>query len=202
MKRNIYVFIVCILAVSAFASCDNNNESTEDVKNEIRVKVYNTSTWNSVTNSMDTVVGATVNLISDAETISAKTDNNGIATFSGVKENGYSLIASQGDLCNLINKSTKGDTVIGNLIIGVYSSQADIENSANYSKAVVGGCKLDDVNRDGLINDNDKITGGYLDFEYKYKDLNNDGVIDVKDLLNGRLVELDNIVEYKIYIGK
>jgi len=66
----------------------------------------------------------------------------------------------------------------------------------------VGGIKLADVNGDGIINDKDKVSGGYLKFEYQYKDLNADGIIDVKDLVNGGLVGIDNQVEKTIYIGK
>ena len=199
MKKNMYAIFACLLV---FVSCDKTNEPTTIVKNEIRVKVYSTQTWNSTTNKMDTVAGATVNLVSDSATVSAVTDNKGIATFSGVKEKGYSLVASKGNLSNLINKTTINNKVVGNLIIGVYTSQTDIESSAQYSNSIVGGIKLADVNGDGIINDKDKVSGGYLKFEYQYKDLNADGIIDVKDLLNGGLVGIDNQVEKTIYIGK
>ena len=200
MKKNMYAIFACLLV---FVSCDKTNEpTTSTIKNEIRVKVYSTLTWNSTTNKMDTVAGATVNLVSDSATVSAVTDNKGIATFSGVKEKGYSLVASKGNLSNLINKTTINNKVVGNLIIGVYTSQTDIESSAQYSNAIVGGIKLADVNGDGIINDKDKVSGGYLKFEYQYKDLNADGIIDVKDLLNGGLVGIDNQVEKTIYIGK
>jgi hypothetical protein len=199
MKNYMYAIFACLLA---FVSCDKTNEPTSTIKNEIRVKVYNTLTWNSITNKMDSVVRATVNLVSDSATISAVTDNKGIATFSGVKEKGYYLVASKGDLSNLINKSTTNNKTVGNLIVGVYTSQTDIESSAQYSNAIVGGIKLADVNGDAIINDNDKVSGRYLKFEYQYKDLNADGVIDVKDLLNGGLVGIDNQVEKTVFIGK
>jgi len=199
MKKNIYAIFACLLV---FVSCDKTNEPTTTVKNEIRVKVYSTQTWNSTTNKMDTVAGATVNLVSDSATVSAVTDNKGIATFSGVKEKGYYLVASKGDLSNLINKTTTNNKIVGNLIIGVYISQTDIESSAQYSNAIVGGAKLADVNGDGIINGNDKTQGNYLKFEYQYKDLNADGIIDVKDFLNGGLVGIDNQVEKTVYIGK
>jgi len=198
MKRNIYLVLVCLLS---FVSCDKTNEPVATIKNEIKVKVYSTTTWNSTTNKMDTVIGATVNLISDSATISVVTDNKGVATFSNVKAKSYYLVASKGDLSNLVNKSTASNKIVGNLIIGVYSSQEDIASSATYTNAVVGGSKLYDVNGDARINDNDKVEGNYLKFEYQYKDLNADGVIDVKDLLNGSLVEIDNQVEKNIFIG-
>ena len=198
MKRNIYLVLVCLLS---FVSCDKTNEPVATIKNEIKVKVYSTTTWNSTTNKMDTVIGATVNLISDSATISVVTDNKGVATFSNVKAKSYYLVASKGDLSNLVNKSTASNKIVGNLIIGVYSSQEDIASSATYTNAVVGGYKLYDVNGDARINDNDKVEGNYLKFEYQYKDLNADGVIDVKDLLNGSLVEIDNQVEKNIFIG-
>ena len=77
MKKNIYVVLACILV---FVSCGKTNEPVvSTVKNEVKVKVYNTATWNQATNKMDTVVGATVYLISDSLKLTAKTDNNGIA---------------------------------------------------------------------------------------------------------------------------
>ena len=199
MKKNIYLILLCLLS---FVSCGKTNEPDATVKNELKIKVYSTATWNSTTNKLDTVVGATVNLISDSATVSAVTDNNGFATFSGVKEKKYYLVASKGDLSNLTNKTTLNNKIVGNLIIGVYSSQADIASSAANSNAVVGGSKLADVNGDGIINANDKVQGNYLKFEFQYKDINADGVIDVKDLLNGSLVQIDNQVAKTIFIGK
>ena len=199
MKKNIYLVLVCLLT---FVSCDKTNQPDATVKNEIKVKVYNTTTWSSTTNRMDTVVGATVNLISGSEKISAITDNKGVATFSKVKEKEYYLFASRGDLSSLTNETTLDNKTVGYLIIGVYSSQSDIDNSPENSNAVVGGLKIGDVNGDGIINNNDKTEGYYLKFEYQYKDLNTDGIIDVKDLLDGNLVQIDNQVEKTIFIGK
>lgn len=197
--KNFYLALVCLLA---FVSCDKSNDPVMTVKNEVKVKVYNTLTWNSATNKMDTVVGATVNLITDSTIVSAVTDNKGMVTFSGLKEKIYNLVVSKGDLSNLINKTTTNKDVYGYLIIGVYTSQADIKSSASYSNAVVGGCKPADVNGDGIISNYDKVLGNFFKFEYKYKDINADGVIDVKDLVNGGLVQLDNQVEINIFVGK
>jgi hypothetical protein len=199
MKMKNYFVLVCLLY---FVSCGKTNEPVATVKNEIKVKVYSTASWSPTTNQLNTVVGATVNLISDSATVSAVTDNNGYATFSGIKEKEYYIVASKEDLSNLTNKTTLDNKIVGNLIIGVYSSQAEIENSAANSNAVVGGSKLADVNGDGRINDNDKVHGNYLKFEYQYKDMNADGLIDVKDLLNGSLVQIDNQVAETIFIGK
>jgi hypothetical protein len=168
----------------------------------MHVKVYNTSTWNAQTNTMDLVVGAVVNLISDSVTILATTDKNGIATFSDVKAKNYSLFASKENLSNLTNAETLNNKLIGNLIVGVYSSQAEIDISPFYANAKVGGVKLLDVNGDGLINTNDKVYGNFYKFEYKYQDINADGKIDVFDLINGSLVKIDNISQVSLYIGK
>ncbi len=200
MKKNIYWILTCFLSV---VSCDKTNDPTAatTIKNEISVKVYNTKTWSSITNKMDTVVGATVNLISESGTATAVTNSKGIATFSEVKENTYYLVASKDGLSNLTNTSTVESKVIGNLIIGVYTSQTDIESSARYSNSAIGNPKIADVNCDGLINSNDKAQGNYLKFEYKYMDLNLDGVIDAKDIMNGSLVKADNQVDKVVYIG-
>ena len=197
MNRNFYTILACVLI---FVSCDKTDEPT--IKNEIIVKVYNTSTWESSTNTMDPVAGATVYLLSDSETVSALTNDKGIATFNGVKENEYYLVASKGDLSNLIDKSTIDGKTLGYLLIGVYTSQEDILNSPYYSNAVVGGNKFADIFGDGSIKSSDKTEGYYLKFEYQYKDINGDGILDVKDLQNGSLVQLDNQMEVTIFIGK
>lgn len=198
MKKYIYLFL-CIFAL---ISCDENKEPELTVKNEIKVKVFSTDTWNPTSNKMDTVIGATVDLISDSGTVSQITDNMGIATFANVKEGDYIIVAKKGDLCNLINASVEEEMTIGNLIIGVYTSEEDIAQSAFYANARVGGNKLADFNGDGLINNYDKVQGQYLEYEYQYKDLNEVGTIDVKDLSNGSLVQIDHQVEETIFIGK
>ena len=197
MKTNIYLALICVLSL---LSCDEQNE-TVAIKNEIRVNVYNTETWSSATNKMNVATGATVYLISDSETLTALVDNNGVATFKEVKENEYYIIASKESLGNLINKSTIDGKTVGHLIIGVYTSQEDIDYSALYSEAVIGGIKLADMNSDGIINDIDKVEGDYLNFEYQYKDINADGIIDVHDILNGSLVQIDSQIEKDIFIG-
>lgn len=199
MKKNIYVVLACLLV---FASCGKTNDPVSTVKNEVKVKVYNTATWNQATNKMDTVVGATVYLISDSQKLTAKTDNNGIATFSGVKEKNYYIVASDGNLSNLINTVIVNNITTGYLISGVYTSQADIDSSARNSNAVVGGLKIVDENGDGQISHNDYVQGIYLKFDFQYKDVNGDGVIDVKDLVNGNLIKLDNVVGVSAFIGK
>jgi hypothetical protein len=198
MKKCISAMITVLLVL---VGCEKSDE-LPTIKNEIKVKVYNTSTWSATTGELETEAGVTVYLMSQSGSVSAQTDNNGIATFSDVKEKGYTLLASKGDLSNLINKNTVDGVTIGNLIVGVYTSQVDIENWATYPNAVVGGVKLADINGDAIINNNDKIAGDYVYFEYMYQDLNADGVIDLKDLLNGSLVQIDNVVEKDIYIGK
>jgi hypothetical protein len=199
MRKNIYLILFSLLFL---IGCGKNDEPVATIKNEIRVKVYNTTTGNLVANKIDSVVGATVNLISDSGTLSATTDAKGVATFRDVKEKTYYLSASKGDLSNPINISTTNNRTVGNLIIGLYGSLEDIANYAVNPNAVVGGVKLADVNGDGLINDNDKVQGIYVDFQYQYKDLNGDGVIDVKDISNGSLVQIDCQVGLVIFIGK
>lgn len=199
MKKYIYLAFLCLFTL---ISCDENKEPAVTLKNEIKVKVFSTDTWNPTTNKMDTVVGATVNLISDSGTSSVITDNKGIATFSNVTEGDYIIVAKKDNLCNLINTSVEGDMTIGNLIIGVYTSEEDIEQSAFYANARVGGNKLADANGDGLINNYDKVQGQSSEFEYQYKDLNGDGLIDVKDLSNGKLIQIDHQVKETIFIGK
>lgn len=198
MGKHTYAAIAFLLLV---VSCSKTNEPVATVKNEVDVKVYNTTTWNSQTNKMDTVVGATVNLISDSATVTAVTNNEGIATFSNVKEKTYYLVATKNNLSNLLNQVTTNNETVGNLIIGVYTSQADIASSAKNSNAIVGGSKLADVNGDGWINSNDKVQGNFLRFEYNYKDVNGDGIIDAKDVVNGSLMKIDTLVKVNVFIG-
>ena len=199
MKKSIYIILSGFLLVTA---CNKSTDPVAGTKNEIKVKVYSTTSWNASDNKMDTVTGATVSLTSDEATVTVVTDAKGVASFTGLKEKTYGLVVTKGDLSNLINTSTVNSQVLGNLISGVYSSQADIEGSAIYSAAVVGGIKLMDINNDGQINANDKVSGYNFDYEYSYQDVNADGIIDVKDLVDGKLIKTDQEVEKTIYIGK
>ena len=103
MKKYIFGLLACLLV---FISCDKN-EPVSTVINEVKVKVYNTATWNQATNRMDTVVGASVYLISDSLVTSTKTDNAGVATFSGLTAKSYYIYASDGNLRNVLNVVTK-----------------------------------------------------------------------------------------------
>jgi hypothetical protein len=199
MKKNFYLLLGLIFAL---AGCDKSDEPSPTAKNELKIKIYNTTTWDSTTNRMDTVVGTTVTIVSKDATISAVTDNNGVATFSGVKENLYQIVASKGELRNLMDRITTNNGVTGYQIIGVYKSREDIENSERYAKAIVGGCKPLDLNGDVLIDDNDRVSGDYIRYEYQYQDLNKDGIIDVKDLSNGSLTLIDNVVQRTVYLSK
>lgn len=199
MKKNMIAALSCLLL---FASCDKSTDPVATVKNEIVVKVYNTSTWNVQTNKMDSVAGATVYLLTDSATLTATTDKNGLATFSNVTEKMYYISTSKEDLSNLLNKETVAGKVVGNLIIGVYKTQEDINSSARNPAAAIGGAKLSDVNGDGQINTDDKVQGLPVDFKQKYEDVNKDGVIDVKDIVNGNLIKLDQTVNVSVYIGK
>lgn len=198
MKKYLFVAFAFLFTISA---CDDANDPEKTIKNEIIVKVYDTSGWNASTNKMDTIVGATVSLISDSPTLTATTGNNGIATFNNVKENDYYIIATKGDKCNLIKRTTIMNKTMGYLVVGVYSSVEDINNSPIDSSAVVGGPKLYDLNGDAIINNNDKAQGQFCSFEYKYQDVNADGIIDVYDLLNGSLVKTDNQIKVSVYLS-
>ncbi|MEA4983352.1 MAG: hypothetical protein VB066_11640 [Paludibacter sp.] len=198
MKKYLFVALAFLFTMSG---CDNVNDPEKTVKNEIIVKVYDTSGWNASTNKMDTTVGATVRLISDSTTLMATTGNNGIATFNNVEDNDYYIIATKGDKCNLINKTTIVNKTMGYLVVGVYSSVEDINNSPIDSSAVVGGPKLYDFNGDAIINNNDRVQGRFCSFEYQYVDVNGDGIINENDLLNGSLVKTDNQVTINVYLS-
>jgi hypothetical protein len=200
MKKSIYVVLACLIV---FVSCSKTNEPVVSaIRNEVRVKVYNTMTWNPATNKMDTVVGAAVRLISDSIVSYTKTDNTGVATFSGVSAKSYHINASNGDLSNLISTTIVDYISMGYLIIGVYTSQEDINTSAYNLNAVVGGPKIEDLNHDGFISKDDYVTGIYLKYDYLYKDVNGDGVIDVKDLVNGNIIRMDNVVQINAFVVK
>ncbi len=183
MRENFYVVLILLLFL---VSCNSSNDPENFIQNEIQVKVYNTKTWNSVTDKMDTVVGASVSLIGDSASYTrvtgTTTNNKGIAIFSNVKEKVYYITALKDDLSNLINIRVADGNLVGNLIVGVYKSQEDINSSAVYPGAVIGGVKLSDVNHDGQISSDDAVQGIAVDYRVKYKDINSDGIIDEKDL--------------------
>lgn len=198
MKKNIYFAVASLLLL---AGCTTLEEPVMSVKNEIQVKVYNVKTWNAQSDKMDTLVGATVYLISDAGTVTVITNSKGVATFSDVREKTYSITCSKDNLSNMLNKETVNSKEIGNLIIGVYKSQEDINNSAMNSNAVVGGAKLYDANYDNRIASDDKILGQPVNFKENYKDINADGNLDAKDFVNGSLVKIDSQMEVTVFVG-
>lgn len=202
MKKKMVVVLALLLIL---VSCGNSKDPVNSVKNIIQVKVYNTKTWNSVTDKMDTVVGAEVNLFTDSVSITRgtviATNNKGIAIFSSLTEKLYYIVANSGNLSNVIHPINPDGKQLGNLIVGVYKSQEDINSSATNPGAVIGGSKLYDANGDGRINSDDAVQGVSVDYKEKYKDINADGIIDVKDLVNGALVKLDNVVTVSVYIG-
>lgn len=63
MKNTIYLLMACFFSL---ASCDKTDEQTT-VNNEIKIKVYSTKTWKATTFKMDSIVGATVHLISGSD---------------------------------------------------------------------------------------------------------------------------------------
>jgi len=199
MKKSVFLMLAC---ASVFASCNKNDDSKDlietFVKNEMQVKVYDTQTWNAQTNRMDTVVGATVSLISDSVTVTAVTNNEGIATFENVKSNFYNLIVVKGDKSNLINRSSINGEIVGNLVIGVYVDP----DMASYFNSAVGQMRLEDVNGDGRLNDYDISYGQGVRYDENYKDVNNDGLIDVRDIVDGNLIKIDQLVKVNTYIGK
>ena len=198
MKKSIYLILICfVFALSCKKNSDSNNSSIP-VKNEIQVKVYNANTWNSQTNKLDTIAGATIYLICDSITVFLTSNNNGIATFNNITAKTYYITATKDSLSNLLNKATIDGKELGYLVKGVYNTQTE----ANLFHSAIGDLALTDVNNDGIINDKDKVQGQPILFEYKFEDLNLDGIINDKDKKNGQFVKIDNLVEVNIFIGK
>lgn len=198
MRNQFFVWISILLL---FAACKSNEPAEPAVKNEVKVTVYDTKTWSASSPVLKTVGNVTVNLSSKSYDVTAVTSEQGVVTFREVKEGGYSILATKGDLSNLHDQRVVNGVALGYLIVGVYQSQEDIDSSAEYSNAEIGGIKLADINGDGLINNLDLVSGDGLGYEFKYKDLNQDGIIDAKDVINGSLQKTDNQVEVNVYIG-
>ena len=190
-----------IAIVLLFVTCNPNEPEKPAIKNELKVTVYDTKTWTPSSTTLKTAENVTVKLSSKSYNATAVTNEQGVAVFQDVKEGNYFILATKDVLSNLYNQKTADGVTLGHLIVGVYNSQEEIDSWAAYSNAKIGGIKLADINRDGLIDNSDLISGNPLTYEFKYKDLNNDGVIDAKDIVDGSLQKKDNLVEVKVYIG-
>ena len=74
-------------------------------------------------------------------------DQNAQAVLYGLKTNNYYYT---------VEKDNKSDIINGYILIGTYNTQQDIDNSAIYAGATIGGLRYLDFNGDGRINSDDK----------------------------------------------
>jgi hypothetical protein len=140
----------------------------DPIQSPVDIIVYDATSWSLETMSVSPAAGAFVKLYPDVNTFnsdkpdfSLTTDGNGRATFTGVFNDmtsgyisiSYFVSAGKGDLSNLKD---------GLLIVGVFSSHAEIENHPQQNNAIVGGMMFADMNGDGIISDDDKISYGYM----------------------------------------
>jgi hypothetical protein len=118
-----------------------------------RLTVYDCSSW-SVNVPRIPQAGATIKIYSSEADFNASvtydvltTDQNGKADFYGIKGKGYLAV---------IVKDTKTNIIDGHVLDGRYDNQEEIDNSAEYPDAAIGGLKFKDVNGDGRVWPDDK----------------------------------------------
>lgn len=129
-------------------------------KNEksIELTIRNAALWAPANPTLDPAVeGATVNLYTSQESVNNNTpeytstsDESGKAIFYDLPTGTYLLIVKHVDLSNI--------TSSGFLILGVFQSQEEIDNSAAQpNNPQPGSLKYMDVNLDGRIDNSDHV---------------------------------------------
>lgn len=159
-KKSIY--ILSLLALS-FTGCSDDDEpaTTTDAKLSFEVYEYTATSKADVTVNKTPAAQAEINIYSKAgeqynliKTL--KTNDTGIAEYEGESETTIYYDVKKGNSSNLYN---------GYVVAGIFESQEDIDNSPNhrpiYSQPQPGDLKFKDINGDGVINNDDKVTEKY-----------------------------------------
>ncbi|MDB5150123.1 MAG: hypothetical protein JWQ57_4143 [Mucilaginibacter sp.] len=145
MKYTSLLLSGCVAASFLFSSCDKEGPSTSTVAITVTDGVTGAAS-----------AGATVKLYDDvnkpntgeAPAYTLTADASGKVSASVAYIGGYYIVAENG-----ARKSYYG----GLIPIGVFKTQADIDNSpVQTPTATIGAVKFKDANGDGVINDSDK----------------------------------------------
>jgi hypothetical protein len=145
MKFRSLLLSGCMAASFLFSSCDKEGPSTSTVAITVTDGLTGAAS-----------AGATVKLYDDvnkpntgeAPAYTFTADASGKVTASVDYIGGYFLVAENGARKNYYG---------GLIPIGIFKTQADIDNSPKQTPAAtIGAVKFKDVNGDGVINDSDK----------------------------------------------
>ena len=122
------------------------------------------TTWTQENTTLETVEGATVDLYRNRDSfdsgqpdLTATSDENGKVVFNDLETNTYLMVVTKDDLSNIKE---------GFVISGVFQSQEEIDNAeVQPGNPKPGDFRFMDLNRDGIISDDDKADYGILDYK-------------------------------------
>jgi len=158
MKKVLIILIGIVIITQSF-TC-NKKDDTVTPTTTVEITVKDGNSWSASNTSLSISSAATINLYATQTDVTnntpkytATTDQTGVAKIPVNFQSQYLLTVQKGNAKNIIN---------GLLVIGTFQSQAEIANSASQATAVVGGPKFADVNGDGKIDSNDKVTADVI----------------------------------------
>lgn len=158
-KKSIYLLSMLVLSFTGCSDDDEKQDITESAKLSLEVYEYTAVSKADVTVNKAPVAQAEINIYSKSgeqynliKTL--KTNDTGIAEYEGESNTTVYYEVKKGNSTNLYN---------GYIVTGIFESEEDIANSAHQdADTQPGDLKFKDINGDGVINNDDKITEKYL----------------------------------------
>ncbi|MEQ7800632.1 RagB/SusD family nutrient uptake outer membrane protein [Pedobacter sp. ASV1-7] len=153
-----------VYAVKSILTGTNVNDEPESTS--LEVTVWDATMWSAAKSKGEAASDALVTLYNSqkdyADSIPAqegRTDVNGKVIFKTVSPGIYYIKVTQGTKSNIFNRSAKqGGLYTGYVNAGIFQNQTEINAAPIQVLAVPGDFKWVDVNGDGVINNNDRIT--------------------------------------------
>jgi hypothetical protein len=154
MKKNLTGILIAFIALTTFEACSKKADVAPAKSTTVQITVADGRTGAAAGS-------ATVNLYADMTAVNNNTpkytqitDQNNQAKFTVDYLSKYYVVVTKGTAKNYYS---------GLVPIGIFQSQADINNSpAQNPPGTVGGVKYQDTNEDGIINNNDKTDAPFI----------------------------------------
>lgn len=155
-QKAIYILSLLILS---FTGCSDDDKTETTAKLLFEVFEYTATSKSDVTVKKTPAAQAEVNIYNKTgeqynliKTL--KTDNTGIVEYEDEYNTTVYYEVKKGNSSNLYN---------GYIIVGIFESQEDIDNSPRQdANTQPGDLKFKDVNWDAIISEDDKVTEKYL----------------------------------------
>ncbi len=141
----------------------------EPQSTSLEITVWDATQWSAAKPKGDLAIDAWVSLYLSQKdyadsipAIEGRTDINGKIIFKKVSAGVYYIKVTHGSKSNIFNRSAKQNGLYaGYANAGVFQNQSEINAAATQAGAAPGDFKWVDVNADGVINNDDRITLPY-----------------------------------------